>query len=31
MPYILLFAATFITIYTGAFFYVGFKDFEYGG
>jgi len=29
MPYIFIFAAIFISLYTGAFFYVGFKDFDY--
>jgi hypothetical protein len=31
MPYILIFAAIFISLYTGAFFYVGFKEFNYAG
>ncbi len=31
MPYILGFAALFIMLYTGAFFYIGFKDFHYAG
>lgn len=29
MRYIFIFAAIFISIYTGAFFYTGFKDFNY--
>jgi len=29
MPYIFIFVAVFISLYTGAFFYVGFKDFDY--
>lgn len=31
MPYILLFAGLFISLYTGAFFYIGFKEFSYAG
>jgi len=29
MPYIFLFAAVFISLYTGAFFYASTKDFNY--
>ena len=29
MPYVFIFAAIFISLYTGAFFYAGFKDFDY--
>jgi|GEM_PF-5989806 len=29
MAYILTFAAVFVSLYTGAFFYVNFKEFHY--
>lgn len=31
MRFILIFAGVFITLYTGAFFYIGFKEFDYAG
>lgn len=31
MRYIFIFAAVFISIYTGAFFYTGVKKFDYSG
>jgi len=31
MPYIFIFAAIFISLYTGAFFYASVKDFNYAG
>jgi len=31
MRYVFIFAGVFITLYVGAFFYVGVKDFDYSG
>jgi len=31
MRFILVFAGIFVALYTGAFFYIGFKDFDYSG